>query len=109
MALGVLVIFYLAICVISIGGFLALYLVKNERVKKVVFYILSVWGIALAALQAVSLPMNWTGQRVATMGLGALCVVSLALYLTAKSRGQRTAACLLLTIATAVMILRFVC
>ena len=68
MALGFLVSFYLVICVISIAGFLALYLVKSEKAKKVIFYSMSVWGIALAALQAVSMPMNWTGQRVVTMG-----------------------------------------
>ncbi len=67
MALGFLVSFYLVICVISIAGFLALYLVKSEKAKKVIFYSMSVWGIALAALQAVSMPMNWTGQRVVTM------------------------------------------
>ena len=108
MALGFLVSFYLVICVISIAGFLALYLVMSEKAKKVIFYSMSVWGIALAALQAVSMPMNWTGQRVVTMGLGALCIASLVLYLKAKSKGQRMAACLLLTAATAVMILKFV-
>ena len=108
MALGFIVSFYLVICVISIAGFLALYLVKSEKAKKVIFYSMSVWGIALAALQAVSMPMNCTGQRVVTMGLGALCIASLVLYLKAKSKGQRMAACLHLTAATAVMILKFV-
>lgn len=108
MALGILVIFYLVICVISIAGFLGLYLVKSEKSRKVIFYSMSVWGLILAALQAVSLPMNWAGQRMVTMALGALCIAALVLYLKAGSRRQRTAACLLLTAATAVIILKFV-
>ena len=108
MALGLLLVFYAGISVISIGGLLGLYLVKGKKVKKVLFYLLSAWGIALSALQASSLPMNWITQRIMGLVPGILCIVALIVHLKAGNGRQKMAAYLLLTVAVAADILLFI-
>ena len=44
MALGILVLFFIGISVVSIAGLLALFLVKNEEARKVIFYLMSIWA-----------------------------------------------------------------
>ena len=108
MALGLLLIFYVGISVISIGGLLGLYLVKGEKVKKVLFYLMSAWGIALSALQAISLPTTWIAQRVMGLAPGVLCIAALIVHLKAGNGRQKMAAYLLLTVAVAADVLQFI-
>lgn len=105
MALGILLLFYVGISAVSIVGFLGLYLVKNERAKKVIFYIMSIWGIALAAVRAASLPVNWIGQRTFALGLGVLCIAALAVHIKAGKTRGKNAAYLLLTVSVAAQVL----
>lgn len=55
MALGLPVISFVGISVISIIGLALMYLLKNERAKAGVFYFLSIWGMGIAILSAAGL------------------------------------------------------
>ena len=55
MAIGMIVILFVGLCVISILGTLLLLLVKSEKAKRKIFYAMSVWGMAVAVLSATSL------------------------------------------------------
>lgn len=105
MALGILVLFFIGISVVSIAGLLALFLVKNEEARKVIFYLMSIWGVALSAVRAYALPSNWVGQRLLALGLGALCIAAMAVHFRASTGKGRLAAYLLLTVSLAGSIL----
>lgn len=108
MALGILVILFVAISVISIAGLLGLFLLKNQHAKKVIFYLLSVWGIALSVLSCCSLPFNWILQRTLAMGPGVLCIAGLVVHLRARTEKGKMAAYVVLAAALAANILGFV-
>ena len=72
MAIGIIVILFGGLCVISILGTLLLLLVKSEKAKRKIFYAMSVWGMAVAVLSATSLPTKYTGQQIAARALGVL-------------------------------------
>ena len=92
MALGILLIMFIAVSAISVLGLALLLLVKNEAVKKGIFYALSVWGMLLAVYAASSLPTNYVLQRVETFGIALLSVIGLLIHLGAKANAMRYAA-----------------
>lgn len=97
--LGALVITFVVMSVISIIGVLLLYLVKNEKVKKVIFYLLTVWGMVIAWCNVLSIPELWTGSIVLAWALGALSVIALLIQLCMKSENKFKIARILVTIS----------
>ena len=48
MALGLLMIMFVAMSVISIGGVILLFLLRNEKVKKGIYYFMTAWAMFVA-------------------------------------------------------------
>ena len=84
MAIGMIVILFVGLCVISILGTLLLLLVKSEKAKRKIFYAMSVWGMAVAVLSATSLPTNYTAQQIAAWALGFLSVAGIVVQAKEK-------------------------
>ncbi|HIU25716.1 MAG TPA: hypothetical protein IAC50_04410 [Candidatus Copromorpha excrementigallinarum] len=99
MALGILLILFVVMSVISILGLLFMYLVKDERKKKLIFYVMAVWGMAVAVLGAMSLPENYVTSQAVAWGLGALSVAALIINLTGKKEAAGRLAQLLITVS----------
>ena len=99
MALGILVISYVAISVISIIGLALMYLLKNDRAKAGVFYFLSIWGMGISVFTAMSLPTNWIAQQLIAWGFGILGAAGLIVHLKSSSASGRMAAYILVTIS----------
>ena len=86
MAIGMIVILFVGLCVISILGTLLLLLVKSEKAKRKIFYAMSVCGMAVAVLSATSLPTNYTAQEIAAWALGFLSVAGIVVHVKAKEK-----------------------
>lgn len=99
MALGILLIMFIGMSVISILGLLLMYLIKNERAKTAVFYCMSVWGMAVAAISATSLPSNFTAEQLVAWGLGFLSVIGLIVHTKTGTKNLRLASYILVTIS----------
>ena len=97
--LGMLVITFFAMTVVSLVGLVLLYLLKNEKAKKVVFYLLTVWGMIVAYCNVISDPINWTGAIVRGWVLGALSVAALLIQLCLKKEYKFNLARILVTIS----------
>lgn len=80
MALGVLMIFYVVL--IGIAAVLQFFLYRNkDKSKNIIFIINMLFGLFLSYLVYSSLPMNYTGQKILAIALGAISVLALALKL----------------------------
>lgn len=99
MALGLLMILFVGMSVISIVGLLLMYLLKGERAKAFAFYVMAVWGMGVAALSATSLPSNFTGHQILAWGLGFLSVAGLLVHIGSKNKSGRMTAYLLVTVS----------
>ncbi|MGL5313245.1 MAG: hypothetical protein ACRC92_08350 [Peptostreptococcaceae bacterium] len=77
MALGYLFILFAAMTVISIILVGSLYLIKNEKYKNVLFYILAIWSMTVTFLNVTSLPSNYILQRIIGSILGLLAVIAI--------------------------------
>ena len=99
MALGLLVISFVGISVISIIGLALLYLLKNERAKAGVFYFLSIWGMAVAVISAMSTPSNLMSQQLIAWGFGILGAAGLMVHLKGSSNSSRMTAYVLVTVS----------
>lgn len=97
MALGILGLFAIGATIISIAGILALYFSKEK--PKGILYFLTIWGVILAALKATSLPSNFISSQIIAWGIGALSIIGVLLYMTAKSEKQLTVSYGLVTIS----------
>lgn len=100
-SLALLVIVFAAMSVVSLIGVALLYLVKNETVKKGMFYFLSVWGMIVAWCNVQMIPMYMMGELVLAFGLGALSVIGLLVQLCMKTENKFKIARALVTISVA--------
>ena len=99
MALGVLLILFVGMSVISVLGLIIMYLVKNESIKKVVFHGMAVWGMIIAVISATSLPQNDTIQQVIAWMIGFLSVAGIIVHVRAKDHKQKVIAYSLVSVS----------
>ena len=99
MALGVLMILFVGMSVVSILGLLLMYLLKGARAKAAAFYVMAVWGMAVAAFSALSLPGNAAGQMIFAWGFGFLSAVGLLVHAGSRKRSAKMTAYLLVTVS----------
>ena len=90
MALGILVIMYIVLCIISIVGLLALFLTKNMAARKLICFAMAIWGILLAILNAQSLPSNWILLQAFAWGFGFVGLAAFVVRVIAKNNKQHT-------------------
>lgn len=106
MALGLYLILFISMSVISGLGILFLYLTKEEKKKRVIFYLLSVWGMFIAFYSARSLPMNYMWSQLISWGIGLLSVIGIIVYMKAKTNLQKQVAYLLSTVSVVVGVIK---
>ena len=103
MALGMILVLFIAISVVSGLGILFL---KNEKVKKGMYYFLAVWGLVIAWLTSSSLPNNYMNGKLIAWGISALGVVGIFVYLKAGSKGQRQIAYAMVIVSVVAGVMR---
>ena len=106
MALGMILVLFIAISVVSGLGILFLLLTKNEKVKKGMYYFLAVWGLVIAWLTSSSLPNNYMNGKLIAWGISALGVVGIFVYLKAGAKGQRQIAYAMVIVSVVAGVMR---
>ena len=98
-ALSLLVIAFAVMTVVSLVGVVLLFLLKNQKVNKGVFYFLAVWGIIIAFCNVRSIPPYMTGEILLALLLGLLSVVALLVQLCMKKENKYKIAKVLVTLS----------
>ena len=97
MALGILMILFVTMSLISAAGLSLLYLVKNPGVRKAVFYVMAAWGMLTAVISATSLPENYLIERLIAWIIGFISVAGVIVYIRSAQEKGRLIARLLVT------------
>lgn len=97
--LGALVITFFVMSIISIVAVALIFLAKNEKLKKGLFYFLVVWGVVIAYCGVISTPGYWIEEILVTLGLGALGIVGLLIQLISKKENKFEIARILVAIS----------
>ena len=84
--LGMLVILFIGMSVISILALLLLLLLKDEQKKRYVVYFLGIWGMVIAWVNVSSLPETFMGEIVRALILGALGAAAILLQFCGKKK-----------------------
>ena len=92
MALGLLLILFMVMSIISVVGLLLLFLLKGERAQKIVFYFMALLGMFIAWMTATGYATNQIKEQMISWGFGALAVL---VRLCGKSKNAALAAKLL--------------
>lgn len=95
MALGLLLILFMVMSIISVVGLLLLFLLKGERAQKIVFYFMALLGMFIAWMTATGYATNQIKEQMISWGFGALAVVAVLVRLCGKSKNATLAAKLL--------------
>ena len=95
MALGLLLILFMVMSIISVVGLLLLFLLKGEKAQKIVFYFMALLGMFIAWMTATSYATNQIKEQMSSWGFGALAVVAGLVRLCSKSKNAALAAKLL--------------
>ena len=93
MALGLLLILFMVMSIISVVGLLLLFLLKGERAQKIVFYFMALLGMFIAWMTGYA--TNQIKEQMISWGFGALAVVAVLVRLCGKSKNAALAAKLL--------------
>ena len=99
MALGILMIGFVVMSVISILGLLLMFLVKNRKTKEKVLYFMAGWGMIIAVLGASAQPSNYVIQQLASWILGFLGIAGVLVYKKAGNRWMTLIAYLLIILS----------
>ena len=82
MALGLLLVLFMVMSIISVMGLVLLFLLKGEKGQKAVFYFMAVWGMVMTAN---SYPTNYIKEQLIAWAFGALAVIALLVQICGKS------------------------
>lgn len=85
MALGLLLVLFMVMSIISMMGLVLLFLLKGEKGQKAVFYFMAVWGMVIAWMTANSYPTNYIKEQLIAWAFGALAVIALLVQIFGKS------------------------
>lgn len=106
MALGILLLLFIGMSVVSGLGILFLFLMKDHKKRKPILYFLVVWGMLIAFISARSLPINFIMEQVIVWGIGVISVIALFIYLRAKTKFQYYISYILVTGSVVIGILK---
>ena len=95
MALGLLLILFMVMSIISVVGLLLLFLLKGEKAQRIVFYFMALLGMFIAWMTATGYATNQIKEQMISWGFGALEVVAVLVRLCGKSTNAALAAKLL--------------
>ena len=84
MALGLLLVLFMVMSIISVMGLVLLFLLKGEKGQKAVFYFMAVWGMVIAWMTN-SYPTNYIKEQLIAWAFGALAVIALLVQICGKS------------------------
>lgn len=99
MAIGFLGIIIGGMSLVSIVGLLLLYLTKQAMTKKTLFYVMAIWGVLIALVSVVNMPVNWGTQRAAAGILGCVSLGGILIFNKADNEKQQMIAYVLVTIS----------
>ena len=86
MALGYLLILFIGITVISTLGIIFLLLSKNDVIKKIMFYMLSILSILICGLEAISSPTNFIFQQIIAWLIGLISVIAIIIHVKCNKK-----------------------
>lgn len=95
MALGLLLILFMVMSIISVVGLLLLFLLKGEKAQRIVFYFMALLGMFIAWMTATGYATNQIKEQMISWGFGVLAVVAVLVRLCGKSKNAVLAAKLL--------------
>ena len=103
MAIGILGILFYTVSILGFGGLILLYIIKNEKVKNILFYFLSILGIIVSFEGFISAPTNDIVGKIILAIVGILPI--LAIIVKNKMKLDKIAY-ILVTITVIVSILK---
>ncbi|MDD6435463.1 MAG: hypothetical protein PUF77_03615 [Clostridiales bacterium] len=86
MALGLLLVLFMVMSVISVIGTVLMFLLKENKWQKAVFYFMSVWGMVVAWMAADSYPTNFIRNQLIAWAFGALAVIAIFVQICVGGR-----------------------
>ena len=97
--LGALVITFFVMSIVSIGGMVLLYLSKNEKLKKGVFYFLAAWSMVVMYCGILMSDGFFFANGPVALVLGALGIAGVLIQLISKKENKFKLARILVTIS----------
>ena len=98
-SLALLVITFMVMSLVSVVGLILIYIVKNEKLKKGMFYFLAIWGMIIAYCSVLSTPDYMLGAVIISWVLGGLSVAALLIQICTRKEKRFQIARVLVTIS----------
>ena len=97
--LDMLVIVFVVMSVISLAGLAAIYIVKNEKVQKGLFYFLVIFALVIAWMNIAMIPDYMLGELLLAGALGTLSVAAVVIQFCMKNDNKFKIARILVTVS----------
>ena len=97
--LGLLVITFFVMSIISVAALVLIHFLKNEKIKNGLLYFLSVWGVIIAYCGVRSTPLYMMDQILITVAIGVLSVIAFLMQKFSKKENKFQIARILVSIS----------
>lgn len=88
MALGYLLILSIFILIVNILGISLLFLLKNQKLKNILFYFLIIWSILITYINASSLPKNYLTQQIINWLFGLIPIIAIIVKIKRREKNN---------------------
>lgn len=99
MAFGILTITYIVLIAVSVIGLLLLFLVKDNKARKIICFVMSGWAVIVSLFTVLSLPTNFIFTRAFALGFGFVGLAGLLIRIISKNSKQSLFASLLTAVS----------
>ncbi|MBR3812217.1 MAG: hypothetical protein IKJ16_07850 [Agathobacter sp.] len=95
--LGALVVTFFVMSIISVAALVLVYFLKNEKAKKGLLYLLSVWAVIIAYCGVLSTPPYMIGEILITLAIGGTAIAAVVFQFFSKRENKFQIARVLVT------------
>lgn len=88
MALGYLLILSIFILIVNILGISLLFLLKNQKLKNILFYFLIIWSILITYINTSSLPTNYLTQQIINWLFGLIPIIAIIVKIKRREKNN---------------------
>ncbi len=103
--IGNIILAFIIMSAVSILGLILMFVIKSKQASRTLFYMMAVWGMALAGVSAFMLPTRDIGMQLLAWGFGAMSAVAMLVELCGKQANKETISRLLVVFSVMLGIL----
>ncbi len=79
---------FIILSAVSVLGLVLMFVIKNKKVNRILFYVMSIWGMILAGISAFMIPTKDIIMQLLAWGFGALGASAMMVQICSRQKNR---------------------